>query len=362
MRTLSVVLLCSMACSPLSGGTPARDTGTATDTDTSRPADMGAWIDSGGRRDTSLPDTGIMECDSVAVEAMESFAPIDIVWVVDNSGSMRGEADIVQANMNDFAATIAAAGLDIRVVLITAPGYVEVPPPLGTDPERFLRIGASVSSNAALQQLVATYPMYSDFLRPSANLHFIGVTDDESDLAGTAFQTMMEGTLGRTFRFHSIVSPPGSRHSPIGGFFEIDGCEGPNGSAADNGDQYWPLSMRTGGLQLSICTADWSRLFADLSRAIAVAETLPCVYEIPDPPEGEMFDPNRVNVTYTPGGGGAEQTFPNVGSPDRCSVDGWYYEGTPPERIILCPNTCTRLEADMTGRVDIAFGCATLLL
>lgn len=302
-----------------------------------------------------------MECSAVSVEAMESFAPVDIIWVIDNSGSMRGEADIVQANLNDFAMTIAAAGLDIHVVLITAPGYVEVPPPLGTDPERFLRVGQDVQSHNALQILISSFPMYESFLRRSANLHFIGVTDDESDMSGSAFDSTMRTMLGRTFQFHSIVSPPGSRHR-AGGFFDMDGCEGPNGDAADNGDEYWNLSSRTGGLQLSICTADWSRLFADLSRAIAVAETLPCAYDIPDPPEGEIFDPGRVNVAYTPGGGGGVEYIPFVESSDRCSGEGWYYEGDPPERVLLCPTTCSRIESDATGRIDLAFGCATLLL
>ena len=64
-------------------------------------------------------------------------------------------------------------------------------------------------------------------------------------------------------------------------------------------------------------------------------------------------------------GGGGTETIPNVGTFDRCTMDGWYYEGDDPmnpERIVLCPNTCRRLESDVEGRVDIALGCATLLI
>lgn len=349
-------LLLTLACSPDGGGGRARR-------DAGGGRDAGPTFDSGSRPDVPPSDGATMSCVADSYTAEESLAPVDIVWVVDNSGSMREEASLVQEQLNSFVMTIAAAGLDVHVVLITAPGFVTVPPPLGTDPTQFLRVEEDVQSNAGLQKLLSTFDRYRDFLRRTATMHFIAVTDDESDLSASEFQSQMSALLGRTFRFHSIVSPPGSSH-PFGPI-TMDGCSGPRGEAADNGDQYWMLSALTGGRQLSICTPDWTPLFRELATAIAVPMALPCVYELPAPPAGEELDPLRVNVEYTPGGGGPSETIPNVGSYERCTAEGWYYEGedpAAPERIVLCPNTCRRLELDGAGRVDLAVGCATLLI
>ena len=306
-------------------------------------------------------DYGLTECAATRVEADTAIAPVDIVWVIDNSGSMNEEASLVQSNINEFAGAIGSAGLDVHVVLITAPGFVTVPPPLGTDPGQFLRVDEDVQSSNSFAKLVSTHPRWSSFLRRSSNLHFIVVTDDESGMDASTFHTQMLTHLGRSFVLHAIASPPGSRHS-FGGF-TMDGCEGPNGDAADNGDIYWEEARATGGLQLSICAPDWSTLFDSLTARIAVPEMLPCAYGIPAAPDGETFDPGRVNVEYTPGGGGAPELIPNVGDLDGCTGEGWYYDDPEnPVQVLICPNSCRRLEDDESGSVEVAFGCTTVVI
>ncbi|MDH5494068.1 MAG: hypothetical protein OEY14_19110 [Myxococcales bacterium] len=309
-------------------------------------------------------DAGIDECSAVNAAATTALAPVDIVWVIDNSGSMSEEASLVQTNVNRFAADIVAAGIDVHVILITRPGFVTVPPPLGTDPSAFLHVEEDVQSSNSFEKIIASYPRWEGFLRRSAALHFVEVTDDESSMAGAAFRATMEGLLGKNFTFHSIVSPPGSTRcsDPFLCLTRLDGCTGSLGDAADNGDTYWALSAATGGRQFSICSEDWSSLFVDLSRTIAIPTPLPCVYEIPEPPAGMSFDPAEVNIVFTTGG--APSTVPFVGTVDRCGDLGWYYEGDPanPERIIVCPFTCATFEADLSASIAIQLGCATLLI
>ncbi len=340
-----------------------------TDCDEASCAGMGpcAGFDAGPQ-----PDRGVMACEAIEYEAETGLAPVDIIWVIDNSGSMDGEARIVQDNMNTFAAAIAATSIDYHVVVMTRAGFVNVPAPLGTDTMRFRALNVDVQSNDGLADAVENFAMYSDFLRPTALTHFIFVTDDESDrMTASAFQMQMTMLLGHAFVAHSIVSPPGSRHCPspfgCGGIIpEADGCTGPNGDAAENGDQYWALSGTTGGQRFSICTSDWSALFRTLAASIAVPMPLPCEFDIPAPPMGMMFDRMRVNVVFTPTGG-APTTFRFVGTPTGADcpagADGWYYDDpVAPTRIILCPSTCSRVTADETGRVDIALGCETLII
>ncbi len=355
MRVALCFALLLGGCSPDSGGRPTRDGGGLTDTATDT-----TGFDSGPRPDSNIDAPG--ECVADTFLAESALQPVDIVWIIDNSGSMSDEAGLVQEQMNEFAATISGAGLDVHVVVITAPGFVNVPPPLGTDPSQFLRIEEDVQSHDGLEKLISTYDRYSSFLRNTAAMHFVAVTDDESeDLAAMPFMTQMTDRLLRTYRFHSIVSPPGSMR--MVGPFAMEGCVGPRDDAAANGDEYWAVSSMTGGRQLSICSEDWTSLFSELATSIAVPMALPCVYDLPPPPPGEELDTGFVNIRYTPGGG-TQETIPNVGSFDRCTGEGWYYEGDPtdPERIVLCPNTCRRLEGDAAGRVDLAVGCATVLI
>lgn len=359
MRLALCFALLLGACSPDTGGRPARDGG-------------GGGIDAPGFDSGPRPDTNIdvpgSECVADTFMAESALQPVDIVWIIDTSGSMGEESSLVQEQMNSFVSTITGAGLDVHVVLIAAPGEVVVPAPLGTDPTQFLHIPAVVSSNDSLDVLLANFAEVDAFLRRTAALHFIVVTDDESEpdddpnASASNFIATMSAMVARTFRWHSICSPPGSSGDCFFPGMEC-GCSGPRGDAPANGDVYWAISSMTGGRQLSICTPDWTPLFGELTTAIAIPMALPCVYDLPPPPPGEELDPGFVNIRYTPGGG-TEETIPNVGDFSRCTGEGWYYEGDPadPDRILLCPNTCRRLELDAAGRVDLAVGCATVLI
>jgi hypothetical protein len=91
---------------------------------------------------------------------------------------------------------------------------------------------------------------------------------------------------------------------------------------------------------------------------------LGCTYQIPAP-MGGMIDYGQVNVVYTPGGGGAAQTIPYVMNKASCPAmgNGWYYDNPQmPTQIVLCDPTCTTVEADTMGTVDIALGCTTVIL
>jgi len=354
-RFVGVALLAS--CSALAigcsaGGTPST---TARGDGGVRPG-----TDAGVR---PVPDADLTECASSSVQAMEGNAPVDIIWVVDSSGSMSNEAERVQENLNDFSTAIGMVGIDYHVVMITTSSYVSVPPPLGGS-ARYLLIDRPVSSNEPLRALLDEYPNYEHFLRRTAITHVVATTDDESDLPWMDFDREMRANLGRNYLFHAIASqqaeptftnPNGACQN--GGF--------PPDGAAEPGIEYYMLAGHTGGLTFSICTMDWSGLFSTLTAAIAVPMPLPCVYPIPDPPDGTEFDPFRVNVVYTPGDGSGEQVFPYVGTDDGadCTAGGWFYDDPDsPDAIQICPSTCAAISADPAGRVDIAFGCQTFII
>jgi hypothetical protein len=90
---------------------------------------------------------------------------------------------------------------------------------------------------------------------------------------------------------------------------------------------------------------------------------LPCVYDIPDHPEGEDLNTEEVNVLYTAPGSEAV-TLPRVASLSDCGANqGWYYDDpAEPTQIIVCPATCDLFAATDEAQVDFQFGCATVVL
>ncbi|HKO94231.1 MAG TPA: hypothetical protein VJU61_23920 [Polyangiaceae bacterium] len=89
---------------------------------------------------------------------------------------------------------------------------------------------------------------------------------------------------------------------------------------------------------------------------------LPCQWEIPAPEAGEVFDPERVNVAVSLPGAEPE-TLSGVAQAQDCGADGgWYYDDpTLPSSIHACPSSCEFLEAQTEARVDLLFGCKTII-
>ncbi|MCB9611906.1 MAG: hypothetical protein H6721_28745 [Sandaracinus sp.] len=310
-----------------------------------------------------LPDAADLldgsSCESRPIVTEQALAPVDVVWIVDDSGGMNEEASLIQQYMNSFASRITAAGLDVRVVLVTAPGFITVPDPLGSDPDRFRRVEESVFSDEALQKLISTYPRWSEFLRDDSSLHLIAATNDESAISGRQFLADMLLAAGREFRLHAIASPPGSTHTIEGIGFTMPGCSGPHGSAADNGDEYWFAAAMSGGLQLDICSPDWSALTGALADQLSMPTASRCRYEVD---AAEEVAPELVNVVVTQDG--VLVTLPKVSRRDLCrSEDGWYYDGEASTlRIATCPATCARLASRPDIGVEVTVGCPTYVV
>jgi hypothetical protein len=73
--------------------------------------------------------------------------------------------------------------------------------------------------------------------------------------------------------------------------------------------------------------------------------------------DGGLVNPMAVDMKYTPGGG-QQQTLPRVNDASQCIGDAWYYDNNAdPTKLLLCPDTCTKVKADPNGKVDIDLGC-----
>lgn len=93
-------------------------------------------------------------------------------------------------------------------------------------------------------------------------------------------------------------------------------------------------------------------------------QALACEFTLPAPPDGEVLNPNRVNVGYTPPGGQAEVIGKVPGEPScDAAQGGWYYDNEDtPTSIRICPASCDRILDEATGAINIELGCDTIPL
>jgi hypothetical protein len=96
--------------------------------------------------------------------------------------------------------------------------------------------------------------------------------------------------------------------------------------------------------------------FIDALNSIS-QKAIACTYQMPTSDAGTV-DPDKVSIEYTPGGQTTAAKLTNVGSAAHCVQGGWYYDKpVEPSTITLCPETCTRVQADTGAKIQILLGC-----
>lgn len=305
-------------------------------------------------------------CAGEEVNASFVTVPSDIIWVVDQSGSMNQETAHVQSQINNFVDIIAASSIDYRVVMIarsTGTNKICVPGPLGGtncgNNTNFRLVNQVIGSHDALAKTLSTYSQYSDFLRENSMKHFVFVTDDNA--TGTVASNFVTGLdalqptgMFANRKFHAIYA--------FGNGLST-GCTGAFGTGAAEGTQYTTLVTNSGGARGVICNDDWTQVFDDITQAVISGSQVSCSMNVPAAPEGQTLDPNRVNVKYLEGGVGPGTALPKVNAAADCTASGgWYYDdNTAPTTITLCPTTCTTVQNDTAANVKLELGCATNL-
>jgi hypothetical protein len=134
------------------------------------------------------------------------------------------------------------------------------------------------------------------------------------------------------------------------------GLPGSNASVLD------PIAQ-AGGSSASIDVSGGPQAFIaalnSIRGQVTVGTALPCQWKIPPPPNGQAFDPQKVNVRFTPPGG-APQDFGYVSQADCARAsNAWYFDDpNQPTQVLVCDSTCAMLKASQGAEVDVSFGCA----
>jgi hypothetical protein len=349
------------------------------------------------------------DCAQVQAEADLEIKPVDIIIVIDNSGSMSAEIEGVQSNIDDnFAAILADSDVDYRVILLSEHGPLvdeSVCIGGGLNPEsscedvqagdaptinegRFYHYDLPVGSQDSWCQLLASYGAadphglapegWSQWLRPGAFKIFVEITDgrvscgdfndgsvedfaeeaaDAFDAALLALDRAQFGTeQRRNYMWHSLValeanSPetePYADDEPL----VLRTCgEG----ETDMGAGYQALSRKTGGLRFPVCEGfNFDAVFSTIAEGVVSGSVVECDFPVPAAPEGQTLDRGTVEVVYTPSEGSGDQFFREVADEPSCDSVGFYFDG---DVIRLCPDTCLRVQVDPGAAVDVRFGC-----
>ncbi len=236
-----------------------------------------------------IPLRGRGAPDGIQVDDFDQLGEpqVDIVWIIDDSGSMSEEQASLAANFLSFIRFADAQGLDYhmaitttdtsggssaengRFVPLTGSGVRIVTPRTQPTPTQVFTQNARVGTGGSGSErgLDAAYLALSNpllgahnagFLRPQAALSVVVVSDEEDGSTRTVdfYVSFLLGIKGlqnaNTFTFSAIVGDAPS------------GCSGAGGSASA-GLRYIEVAERTGGVVQSICTPDWARALENVS-------------------------------------------------------------------------------------------------
>lgn len=99
-----------------------------------------------------------------------------------------------------------------------------------------------------------------------------------------------------------------------------------------------------------------------VTETVIETVALPCQWELPDPPGGETFDPNLVNVVIAIDGVPGDP-LGRVPTEADCAGEGWHYDDPEdPSSILVCPATCDLVTNNGNVNVTVELGCETEIL
>ena len=356
-------------------------------------------------------------CASTDVVAEVDNAPVDIIWVVDNSTSMEPAIREVQAGLNDFAVRVASSGLDYRVIMLSLRGMgassrypICIPMPLAGDSscgdgDNFFHVSVDIRSTQPVEQILGTLGQtagytaadgdrgsepWLELLREDATKTIVVVTDDNSRTCAVPHASgvncngsepeltalSLENFPGGGNPFNGNDLGPGLLTSAYGDLFEgytfnaIYGwgsesdpnatCTYPDSSSPPSpGPTYTALVERTGGVRAQICdqadSGTWDAFFESIANRVEETARLSCEVALPAPPMGMTLDPAKVNVVLSTDSD--EATFRKVDGMSSCGTfGGWYYDDdAAPTQVLLCPESC-----DMAQRALRENGAANI--
>lgn len=224
-----------------------------------------------------LSGTGALDAHQVDMYKQLGTSEVDILFVIDYSGSMAQEQKALATNFAHFIKFAQQQSLDYHIGATTmdkvdngklcpmeAPPHLRVVTPLSVTPESVFKDvvkcvgGGDSATEVGLQtSMMAFSPPTSNthnanLLRTDAVLAVVYVSDEPDHSAGPVsywidFLRSIKGFTRKTmFTASAITAPPNAD------------CTGPGGNA-DAAPRYVEVAKQTNGVWHSICDSDWAK-------------------------------------------------------------------------------------------------------
>lgn len=238
---------------------------------------------------------------------------------------------------------------------------------------------------------------YTEFLRPDSFKVIVAITDD--GIVGNEFSGLQSGvtwdfdtTSGgadhqaealefdtairelapehfgassepRNYKYYAIVglSTPGAetldKDQPVSNV----ACSNDGNSVSTTGRGHQHLAILTDGLRYSSCrTSNYDPIFTAIAQGVVEGSRLPCEFDFPEAPGGQLIDSETLVVTWDSTTG----TQP-IEVVDTCTTEGFRFDfelpgggtSSEPQRILLCQASCDAVQADASSTLSVDFGC-----
>jgi len=219
---------------------------------------------------------------------------VDVLWVIDNSGTMSEEQETLEASLGPFVEALIDSRVDFRLAVVStdtddmqAGVFQGESAVLTRDTnnleEQFIVNaavgfeGSRVEKGFSAVQMALTEPLLSgantDFLRDEAELAviFISDEDDQSELSVQDFILFLsELKVGQSVTVSGVVGDV-----PFG-------CASLSG-AADPANKYLQLVEETDGISYSICASSYAPMMTRLVQRLSNIRDTFSLTRIPDP-------------------------------------------------------------------------------
>jgi hypothetical protein len=277
---------------------------------------------------------------------------------------------VAMAMETTFRTTMETAGIDYHVIW-----HGTTPLPMLQATGRLTRNMVNLGSgdNAMFVPVLNTYDSWRPALRDDALHIFIHFTDATSGTGaqitgytGTFDQVLVArdptlwGTAGDYhFVYHAFVgltpnSPATAPYEPTDPL-----VTGTCSSSFVNPAALQDMARRTGGLRYPLCDfAHFDAVFQRIADSAIARATVPCEIAIPDPPAGMTLDLDTLAVRYVDGSGGTTILL-RATDASMCSATGFLLQS---DRVVLCPDACTAVEADPAAVLTVLTGCDPTLI
>jgi len=295
------------------------------------------------RNELEISQVGVGDIEHWIVEewVQEEERIYDILWVIDNSGSMRRFQNLLKNNISSFVSQLLAPGnVDYRMGFITTDWhrlvdytYIDIN---SQNPEVIAAsivdgIGTGGSANEqGLAQVHYALEFFKDnnrFIRSDAELVIIYVSDepDVSPFPHTHYETEYQNfkPIDKIKAYAIIGDYPGGCNASFGNF-PIN---------AQFGSGYYELTNFFGGQWYSICDVDWGVNMTNLAADISIRSHF------------YLAEPDPIIPTL--------EVYVN----GQLSLSGWSYDAAE-NKVIFEPNNIP--SPGQTIRIEYAtYGCGS---